>query len=100
MGVGDLLCRLLQLYVYVLLARVILSFIPMASPTWRPPEALRPIFAFVYAVTDPPVDFLRRFIPPLRAGAMAFDLAFLAWWFIYRLLVLPVLCQMFHSIGI
>ena len=30
----------------------------------------------VYTVTDPPLKFLRRFIPPLRLGTVAFDLSF------------------------
>lgn len=100
MNIGGLLCRILQLYFYVLLARVVLSFIPLASPSWRPPEWFRPILSFIYAITDPPVDFLRRFIPPLRAGAMAFDLAFLVWALLYQLVVFPLLCQLFLSVGI
>ena len=31
----------------------------------------------VYTVTDPPLKFLRRLIPPLSLGAIRLDLAFL-----------------------
>ena len=30
----------------------------------------------VYTATDPPIRFLRRFIPPLRIGNIAIDFAF------------------------
>lgn len=29
----------------------------------------------IFALTDPPIKFLRRFIKPVRVGAIAFDLA-------------------------
>ena len=35
------------------------------------------VFEFVYTLTDPPLRLLRRLIPPLRVGNVAFDLGFL-----------------------
>ena len=35
---------------------------------WRPKS--------VYTVTDPPIKLFRRFIPPLRVGAIAIDFGF------------------------
>jgi YggT family protein len=31
----------------------------------------------VYTVTDPPLNLIRRFVPPLRLGSIALDLAFI-----------------------
>jgi len=31
----------------------------------------------VYSITDPPIMFFRRFIPPLRLGSVALDLSFM-----------------------
>ena len=31
----------------------------------------------VYSITDPPIKFVRRFVPPLRIGAIALDTSFL-----------------------
>ena len=31
----------------------------------------------VYTVTDPPIKFLRRFIPPLRLGQVSIDFSFM-----------------------
>lgn len=74
-------CLALSIYRYLLLARVIISFVYLFRPMWDPPQGLRPILKFIYTLTDPPVDFLRRFIPPLQAGAMALDLGFLVLFF-------------------
>jgi YggT family protein len=34
-----------------------------------------PIIDFAYSITDPPIKFVRRFVPPLRLGPIALDLA-------------------------
>ncbi len=34
------------------------------------------IVEFVYTVTDPPLRFLRRILPPLRVGGASIDLGF------------------------
>lgn len=45
------------------------------SPSWRPKGVLLPVLDLVYTVTDPPLKFVRRFVPPLRLGPVALDLA-------------------------
>jgi YggT family protein len=47
------------------------------SRGFRPTGALLVVFEIVFTVTDPPMRFLRRFIPPLRLGGIAIDLSFL-----------------------
>ena len=47
------------------------------SRTFRPTGALVVVFEVVYTLTDPPLRLLRRVIPPLRVGNVAFDLGFL-----------------------
>lgn len=90
---GNVLCLIASIYIYVLYARVIISFIFLFKPDWRPPEGLRPILDFVYLLTDPPVNLLRRYVPPLRSGAMAIDLAFLIWFLVVAFVLRPLLCQ-------
>lgn len=65
------LCTLLGIYQIVLLARVILSWIP------APPEGLRPIVNFIYSITEPVLRLVRPLLPPLRVGAVALDLSIL-----------------------
>ncbi|MDF2492472.1 MAG: hypothetical protein K0R99_4355 [Microbacterium sp.] len=67
---------LVLIYVLVLLARLILEYIPIFNREWRPTGAGLVAAELVYTVTDPPIKLLRRFIPPLRIGPVAIDFAF------------------------
>ncbi len=73
---AAILNLLLFLYVVVLLARLVLEYIPIFNPGWRPRGASLVAAEVVYTVTDPPVKFFRRFIPPLRLGGMSLDFGF------------------------
>ncbi len=68
---------LLTFYIVVLFARLIMDYVMAFSRTFRPKGAVAFLFEFVYTLTDPPLKFLRRFIPPLRMGNFALDLSFL-----------------------
>jgi len=85
-------CLIVRLYMGILFARVIISFVFLFRPDWRPPSGIRPLLDLVYAVTDPPVNFLRRFIPPLRSGAIALDLAFIVWFIIVAYVIRGIFC--------
>jgi YggT family protein len=74
--IAGILNGALLLYVLVLLARMVLDFIPMLSREWRPRGAGLVVAELVYTVTDPPIRLLRRFIRPLRIGPVAIDFAF------------------------
>lgn len=69
MGGRNLICILLQLYYYVLIVRIILSWVPSL------PEPVEPLARFVRAITDPLLVPLRRVIPPVRLGPGALDLS-------------------------
>lgn len=81
---GSLLCRLLEIYFYILIARAILSFVPLFMPGWSPPAAIRGLIDFIYTLTDPPVSYLRRFVP--QPMGFPLDLAFTVWFFIVVIL--------------
>jgi YggT family protein len=74
--VAGILNVLLLIYVFVLLARLVLEYIPVFNREWRPKGAGLIAAEIVYTITDPPIKLLRRFIPPLRIGAIAIDFAF------------------------
>lgn len=74
--VASIVNSLLLVYVLLLLVRLILEYIPMFNRSWRPRGAGLVAAEIVYTVTDPPIKLLRRFIPPLRLGPVAVDLAF------------------------
>ena len=68
----EVLCVLLTLYWLVLLARIILSWIP--APTYGSRGFSR-VTQFVFTLTEPVLRPLRNLIPPLRMGMMALDLS-------------------------
>ena len=74
--IAAILNLALLLYVFVLLARLILDWIPFFNREWRPHGAGLVAAEIVYTVTDPPIKLFRRFIPPLRVGAVAIDFGF------------------------
>ena len=66
----------LLLYVIVLFARLILDYIPMFNREWRPKGFGLVAAEAVYTLTDPPIRFFRRIIPPLRIGSLSLDFGF------------------------
>jgi len=79
-------CLLLQIYYFILIARVLLSFVS------RPPEPLQPVIRAVRAVTDPVLEPLRRLLPPGRlGGGLAIDFSPILLFFAIYLLQ-SVLC--------
>jgi YggT family protein len=76
-SIGGLIADLLQLFLVTLFLRLILDYARMAAPAWRPKGILLPAADFVYAVTDKPLRFVRRFVKPLRIGGISIDLSML-----------------------
>jgi len=85
--IGSILSALLFIYIVLLLARLVLEYIPMFNREWRPRGATLVIAEIVYTVTDPPIKLIRRFIPPLRIGGIAFDFGFAITMFLCFLLL-------------
>ncbi|MCK6212611.1 YggT family protein [Georgenia sp. EYE_87] len=73
----GLLDLLLLLYLLVLIIRLVLDWIQVFARTWRPSGIVLVLANLIYGLTDPPMRFLRRFIPPLRLGQVQLDLGFL-----------------------
>lgn len=73
-------CLLIQAYFIVLLAYVVLSWVP------RPPEPIRPFARLVARLVEPLAVPLRRLIPPVQMGAVALDLSILVLFFALILL--------------
>lgn len=69
-------------YAGVLFLRIILSWFPIT-----PPDALRPAFNFLYDVTEPVLQRVRRLMPALPLGGMSLDLSPILAFIIVRLLV-------------
>lgn len=66
----SLFCALLQVYIFIVFARIVLSWFPATSE-----GAMGGVQSVLYSVTEPVLGPLRRAIPPLRAGGMGIDLS-------------------------
>lgn len=73
--VGLVLYWALQFFFYAMLARFISDLVMSFNSSWRPKGILLPVLDFAYTLTDPPIKFVRRFVPPLRLGSISLDLA-------------------------
>lgn len=70
-----ILLNLLAIYRWILIGRIVVSFIPLFKPGWSPPSFISPIIDVIYGLTEPPLQFLRRVIP--QPQGFPFDLSFL-----------------------
>lgn len=81
----TLICLALLLYIYVIVARMIMS--------WFPPTSAGPyqqIFDALTSITEPVIAPVRAMLPPFRMGAMGLDLSptvvILGLWLIQRII--------------
>ncbi len=81
MSVRSIFLWVLQIYLLALFARLILDYVRIFSPAWRPRGLFLGIADAVYRLTDPPLKLVGRFVPPLRLGPVAFDLSFIVLYF-------------------
>jgi YggT family protein len=75
--IGVVLANVIWLYLLVLTVRAVLSLVPLFIRDWQPRGVLLVVAEFIYTLTDPPLRWLRRIVPPLRLGGVQLDLAFL-----------------------
>jgi YggT family protein len=73
----DVAFYLLSAYLVLLIARMIFSWIQVYARSWSPSGILLVVAEGVYSATDPPLRFLRRYIPTVRLGSVALDLSFM-----------------------
>jgi YggT family protein len=71
------LSTVLWAYLLVMIVRLIFDYIRIFAKSWQPKGVVLLLAELVYTLTDPPLRFLRRFIPPLRLGGVSLDLSFL-----------------------
>jgi YggT family protein len=77
MFLQNVILQLLSFFKIALFLRIIIDYIRMFARSWRPNTFLLAIFEVIFTVTEPPMRFVRRFVPPLRIGGVALDLSFI-----------------------
>ena len=85
----EVLTYVLYLYLVILVGRMIFGWVQAFARDWRPTGFLLVLAEVIFTLTDPPLKFLRRFIPTLRIGMVALDLSFMVL-FIVVLILLEV----------
>ncbi|SDR10646.1 YggT family protein [Thermostaphylospora chromogena] len=88
MGViSEIVVSVLWIYLLLLIGRMIFETVQAFARQWRPTGLMLVLAEVTYTVTDPPLKFLRRFIPPLRLGNVAFDLSFTVLFIVVLLMI-------------
>jgi YggT family protein len=75
--IGLVISWALSLFLMVLFARMILSWVPVLVRDWQPRGPMLVAAEIVYSITDPPLRLLRKVLRPVRLGNMMLDLAFI-----------------------
>ena len=87
LNVGSLLASVLNIFLFALLGRLIFDYVQMFSRSWRPKGIILYFVEAIYTITDPPMKFVCRFVPPLRLGAISLDMSFIVLFFGTQLLI-------------
>ena len=82
----GILLILVQLFTYLLLARIVIEMIQSFSRSWQPGRAFSVVGEIIFTITDPPVKLLRRAIPPTPMGGVQLDVSVLVLFFILMIL--------------
>jgi len=75
--IGLIIDGILWIFLLILFARMILSWIPVLVRDWEPRGPMLVAAEIIFSVTDPPLRMLRRVLKPVRIGNMMLDLAFI-----------------------
>ena len=85
----NVLELVVYLYMLLLLARVVISFILAFSRDWHPRGAALVVIEASLSATDPPLRVLRSVIPEINLGGLRLDLS---------VLILFVICSLALSV--
>jgi len=75
--VGLIINWILWIFLLILFARTILSWVPVLVRDWEPRGPMLVFAEIIYSITDPPLRLLRKVLKPVRVGNMMLDLAFI-----------------------
>ncbi len=76
-AVGSIIDLILFLFLALLFIRFIVDWVQVFARSWTPHGPILVVLEVVYSITDPPIRFVRRYVPPLRLGSIALDTSFL-----------------------
>lgn len=71
--IAEIVYFALLLFLFALWGRLIIDLVRAFQRGWRPRGGWVVVVELVYTITDPPIRFFRRLIPPLSFGGVGFD---------------------------
>ena len=74
---GSIIQWVLWVFLLILFARMILSWVPVLVRDWEPKGPMLVFAEIIYSITDPPLKLIRKVLRPVRVGNMMLDLAFI-----------------------
>ncbi|WP_080794097.1 YggT family protein [Corynebacterium pacaense] len=89
--IAFLIAWIINLYMYVLIARIVIEMIQSFSRSFAPPKWFYVVAEPIFLITDPPVKALRRLIPPLPLGNVRLDVSVIILFFLLSILRVVVL---------
>ena len=66
-----------EIYTVLLIVRMLMSWVPLLIRGFEPRGVLAVVFEVVYTVTDPPIKFFDRLVPPVGFGNVGFSVGFI-----------------------
>ena len=75
--VGGIINLVLRIFLILLFARFVVDWVQVFARNWSPRGAVLVVLEIIYSATDPPIKFIRRFVPPLRLGSIMLDTSFI-----------------------
>ena len=64
---GTILTWIIEIYTVLLIVRMLMSWVPLLIRGFEPRGVLAVVFEAVYTVTDPPIKFFDRLVPPVSS---------------------------------
>ena len=85
--VASVLYFVILVFLLLLIFRLIMEYVFMLARSYRPAGPVAIALELTYSVTDPPLNALRRVLPPLRIGNVSLDLGFIVLFFVTSILL-------------
>ncbi|MGB8650018.1 MAG: YggT family protein [Mycobacteriales bacterium] len=91
--VASIVYFVLLVFLLLLIFRLVMEYVFMFARNYRPAGPVAIALELCYTVTDPPLNALRRVLPPLRIGSISLDLGFIVLFFLTTILMSVVGAQ-------
>lgn len=74
---GYLVLIFTHLALIILISRMLLDWLSVLLPQVEIPPLLAVLVNVIYKLSNPPLEYLRKYLPPLRLGEISLDMGFI-----------------------